>query len=142
MNRQQQQKPPARWSPVKTAAAVIGMAAVVAGLLGAELRAQSRSAAVRREQGAVATSQRAAAPIDRPSREARSSDVDPKARAATLRSLGYTQVARSQLPPAYRPPPPAGHEPPDPTTTTPPFDNPGGVDGVRPPRPIPGLDGR
>ena len=42
---------------------------------------------------------------------------------------------RLDLPPLPEPPPP-----PDPQTTRPPMHNPGGVNGDRPPRPVPGLD--
>jgi hypothetical protein len=37
------------------------------------------------------------------------------------------------------PPPPPPVPPPDPATHRPPMHNPGGVDGDRPPRPVPGL---
>jgi hypothetical protein len=39
-------------------------------------------------------------------------------------------------------PPPVPHPPPDPAVFQPPMHNPGGVNGDRPPRPVPGLDGK
>jgi hypothetical protein len=51
--------------------------------------------------------------------------------------------AASWVVPSPTPPnlvaPPEPRSPPDPQTTTPAMENPGGVNGTRPPRPVPGL---
>lgn len=48
-------------------------------------------------------------------------------------------IVRPPPPDPSAPAPPAPIEPPDPATHTPPMDNPGGVNGARPERSVPGL---
>jgi hypothetical protein len=54
----------------------------------------------------------------------------------------YVPASRLQPPGADPHPvlPPTPQEPPDPVTHQPPMHNPGGVDGDRPPRAVPGID--
>lgn len=58
-----------------------------------------------------------------------------------MKALGYTPADEMEPlreePPSPEPPPPV--EPPEPSLFRPPMHNPGGVDGDRPPRPIPGI---
>lgn len=63
-------------------------------------------------------------------------DVDP----ATLPPGHYTPRQVGATPPDPVPSQPVPVPPPPPHLYTPPKDNPGGVNGTRPPRPVPGLD--
>jgi hypothetical protein len=127
------------WTSRRTIGALIGIGAISAALIGAEFRARTQAEPLARKAAPAVASlgQGRLEPVARRERSVNPESVSEQ----ELIERGY--VPASMLAPAptgLAPvPPPANEEPPDPASTRLPTHNPGGVDGDRPARPVPGI---